>query len=117
MPTIMVALHSMTPVFKNQSRPMHAAVLYDRDSRFANCVFAALREDPGLTVAENQPYFVSPATDYTIPHHAEGRLPYVEIEIRQDLISSESGQHDWAQRLTRALLAAHARFSKDPRDG
>jgi len=115
MPTIMVALHSMTPVFKNQSRPMQAAVLYDRDSRFAKCVFAALRE--GITVAENQPYFVSPATDYTIPHHAEGRLPYVEIEIRQDLISSESGQRDWSQRLTQALLKAHARFSNDPRNG
>ena len=107
MPSIMVALHSMTPVFKSLPRAMHAAVLYDRDSRFAKRVFAALCEDPALTVAENQPYFVSPATDYTIPHHAEGRLPYVEIEIRQDLITDPAGQTAWAERLARLLPAAY----------
>ena len=112
MPAIMVALHSMTPVFKAVSRPMHAAVLYDRDPRFARHVLEQLRKEPGLTVAENEPYFVSPATDYTIPHHAEGRMPYVEIEIRQDLISDEIGQREWSQRLARALLAAHQAFSQ-----
>ena len=71
-----------------------------------------MRKEPGLTVAENEPYFVSPATDYTIPHHAEGRMPYVEIEIRQDLISDEIGQREWSQRLARALLAAHQAFSQ-----
>jgi predicted N-formylglutamate amidohydrolase len=112
-PTIMVALHSMTPVFKGDTRPMHAAVLYDRDARFAKCVCAALREEPGLIVAENQPYFVSPATDYTIPHHAEGRMPYVEIEVRQDLINGESGQRAWSQRLARVLHSAYGSFSED----
>ena len=111
MPTIVVALHSMTPVFKSQSRPMHTAVLYDRDARFAHCVLQALREEPGLIVAENQPYFVSPATDYTIPHHAEGRLPYAEIEIRQDLILDEAGQREWAERIARALRTAQRNFS------
>ena len=111
MPTIMIALHSMTPVFKNQSRAMHAAVLYDRDARFAHCVLRALREEPGLTVAENQPYFVSPATDYTIPHHAEGCWPYAEIEIRQDLIMDQTGQREWAERLARVLRKAEWDFS------
>ena len=117
MPAIMVALHSMTPVFKTVSRPMHAAVLYDRDPRFARHVLEQLRNEPGLTVAENEPYFVSPATDYTIPHHAEGRMPYVEIEIRQDLIADESGQREWSQRLARALLAAHQAFSHSGQHG
>jgi len=110
-PIIMVALHSMTPVFKSESRAMHSAVLYDRDARFAHCVLRALREEPGLIVAENQPYFVSPATDYTIPHHAEGRLPYAEIEIRQDLILDTAGQREWAERIARALRAAKREFA------
>jgi predicted N-formylglutamate amidohydrolase len=109
-PAIMVALHSMTDVYRGVSRPMHTAVLYDRDARFARCVLTALREQAGISVAENEPYFVSPQTDYTIPHHAEGRLPYVEIEVRQDLIGGEAGQREWSQRLTRALLAAHRIF-------
>ena len=79
----MVALHSMTDVYKGVRAPMHTAVLYDRDDRFArHCMLAALRDqEADLGVAENQPYFVSPKTDYTIPHHAEGRLPYAEIEV------------------------------------
>jgi predicted N-formylglutamate amidohydrolase len=111
MPSIMIALHSMTPVFKGQSRAMHTAVLYDQDGRFAHCVLRALREESELIVAENQPYFVSPATDYTIPHHAEGRLPYAEIEIRQDLIAGQTGQREWSERLARVLRSAQQDFS------
>ncbi len=110
-PTIMIALHSMTPVFKGLSRPMHTAVLYDRDSRFARHVLTALRREHGLVVAENEPYFVSPATDYTIPHHAEGNLPYAEIEIRQDLIAGELGQSQWSERFARVLRAAQQEFA------
>jgi predicted N-formylglutamate amidohydrolase len=67
----------------------------------------ALRREAGLVVADNEPYFVSDATDYTIPVHGEARgLPHVEIEIRQDLVSDEAGQTEWARRITRALQDA-----------
>ena len=62
-------------------------------------------------VADNQPYFVSDETDYTIPHHGEARgLPHVEIEIRQDLITEEAGQFEWARRICRVLQAAEAAY-------
>jgi predicted N-formylglutamate amidohydrolase len=112
--TIFVAQHSMTDVFKGQQRAMHAAVLYNRDRRFAGLMLDMLRREPGLTVADNQPYFVSDATDYSIPFHGESRgLPHVEIEIRQDLLLEEAGQREWAQRITRSLQdAAAAYFGK-----
>jgi predicted N-formylglutamate amidohydrolase len=109
--TILVAQHSMTDVFKGVRREMHAAVLYNRDRRFAGLVLHALRGEPGLVVGDNQPYFVSDETDYTIPRHGEARgLPHVEIEIRQDLITDEAGQNEWAQRICRALQAAEAAY-------
>jgi predicted N-formylglutamate amidohydrolase len=90
---------------------MHAAVLYNRDRRFASHVLDSLRREPGLIVADNQPYFVSDETDYTIPRHGEARgLPHVEIEIRQDLLVEESGQNEWAARLTRNLQDAERAF-------
>jgi predicted N-formylglutamate amidohydrolase len=111
-PTILVAQHSMTEVFKGVRRPMHAAVLYNRDRRFAGLVLEGLRREPHLTVAENQPYFVSDETDYTIPQHGEARgLPHVEIEIRQDLIRDEAGQSEWATRIARVLQLAERAFS------
>lgn len=109
--TILVAQHSMTPVFKGVHREMHAAILYNRDRRFAGLVLDQLRAETGLRVADNQPYFVSDATDYTIPRHGEARgLPHVEIEIRQDLISDDAGQAEWAQRIARALKTSEQLF-------
>jgi predicted N-formylglutamate amidohydrolase len=113
-PTIVVAQHTMTHIYHGVRREMHAAVLYNRHRRFAGLVLDALRSDASLTIADNEPYFVSDETDYTIPHHGEARgLPHVEIEIRQDLVSEEAGQAEWAQRITRALKDAERIFLKD----
>jgi predicted N-formylglutamate amidohydrolase len=110
-PTILVAQHSMTDVFKGVRREMHAAVLYNRDRRFAGLMLDSLRLEAGLTIADNEPYYVSDETDYTIPRHAEARgLPHVEIEIRQDLIGEASGQAEWARRIARALQRSAKAF-------
>ena len=110
-PTILVAQHTMTDVFKGTRRDMHAAVLYNRDRRFAGLVLESLRREAGLLIADNEPYFVSDETDYTIPRHGEGRgLPHVEIEIRQDLVSDEAGQSAWAKRIAGALQEAEQAF-------
>ena len=87
-PTVLVAMHSFTPVFKGESRAMQVGVLYNRDARFAELVLELLRAEGDLTVGDNEPYVVSDDTDYTVPVHGERRgLPHVEIEIRQDLIA------------------------------
>ena len=110
-PSILVALHSFTPVFKGVARPWHAAVLYNRDPRLARSLFKLLQAEEGHVVGENEPYAVSDLTDYTVPVHGERRgLPHVEIEIRQDLISDPAGQREWAERLAKLLPAAYAAF-------
>ncbi|HLN49039.1 MAG TPA: N-formylglutamate amidohydrolase [Steroidobacteraceae bacterium] len=110
-PTILVAQHTMTDIYHGVRREMHGAVLYNRDRRFAGLVLDELRCEHGLNIADNEPYFVSDATDYTIPHHGEARrLPHVEIEIRQDLVEEEAGQAEWAQRIARALKNAEEKF-------
>ena len=110
-PTILVAQHTMTDIYRGVRREMHAAVLYNRDRRFAGLVLDMLRRESAWLIADNEPYFVSDATDYTIPRHGEARgLPHVEIEIRQDLVSDEAGQAEWAQRIIRALQAAEQAF-------
>jgi predicted N-formylglutamate amidohydrolase len=107
----LVALHSFTPVFKGVSRPWHAAVLFNRDSRLAHPLAELLRAEDDLVVGENEPYRVSDLTDYTVPVHGERRgLPHVEIEIRQDLIGDAVGQRGWAESLARLLPAAYSEF-------
>jgi predicted N-formylglutamate amidohydrolase len=109
--TILVSQHSMTDIYKGVRREMHAAVLYNRDRRFAGLLLDMLRREDHLHIADNQPYFVSDETDYSIPNHGEAReLPHVEIEIRQDLLLEEAGQREWATRIAAALRDAERTF-------
>lgn len=112
--TILVAQHTMTDVYKSDRRRMHAAVLYNRDRRFAGAVLDMLRREQHLIIADNEPYFLSDETDYTIPHHAEARLlPHVELEIRQDLVADEVGQGEWGRRIAGVLKDAQGAFQID----
>ncbi len=108
-PTVLVALHSFTPVYAGIARPWHIGTLYHRDRILPPLLLAALRAEPDLVVGDNEPYAVSDLTDYTIPVHGEARgLINTGIEIRQDLIADQSGQHQWADRLARIFGAIEA---------
>lgn len=106
-PTALIAMHSFTPVFWGSARHWQAAALYNRDARFAKRLLESLKGE-GLIVGDNEPYRLADETDYTIPTHGERRgLLHVEVEIRQDLIESESGQRAWAALLARLLPRAY----------
>jgi predicted N-formylglutamate amidohydrolase len=112
-PTALVAVHSFTPIYKGEVRPWHAGALYNRDARLSLILKRLLEEEGSLVIGDNEPYFVSDLTDYTIPVHAERRgLPYLELEIRQDLIANEAGQVEWAERLIRLLPKVWAEFGR-----
>jgi predicted N-formylglutamate amidohydrolase len=104
MATILVSLHSFTPVYAGIVRPWHVGTLYHRDARLPPLLLKLLRADAGLVVGDNEPYAVSDDTDYTIPVHGEARgLMNSGIEIRQDLLADRAGQQQWAERLARIL--------------
>jgi predicted N-formylglutamate amidohydrolase len=105
--TILISLHSFTPVYGGVARPWQIGVLYNRHDALADALLALLREQDDLTVGDNEPYTVDDETDYTIPVHGERRgIPHVAIEIRQDLIGEEKGQRQWAARLAELLPQA-----------
>src|SRR3981081_1982388 len=68
-PTVLVSLHSFTPVYAGIARPWHIGTLYNRDSKLPPLLLKLLRAQPGLVVGDNEPYAVSDASDYTIPVH------------------------------------------------
>jgi predicted N-formylglutamate amidohydrolase len=110
-PTALVALHSFTPVYAGIARPWHIGTLYHRDTRLPPLLLKLLRAEPDLVVGDNEPYAVSDETDYTIPLHGEARgLISTGIEIRQDLISDQAGQQQWADRLARIFGAIEERL-------
>ncbi len=104
--TVLVAVHSFTPIFRGDDRKWHGGVLYGEDARLAAPVGDLLRAE-GLVIGDNEPYAVSEATDYGVIVYGErrGHL-YVELEVRQDLVSDGAGQVEWAERLARILPVA-----------
>ncbi|HEX6832207.1 MAG TPA: N-formylglutamate amidohydrolase, partial [Rudaea sp.] len=73
-PTILISVHSFTPVYKDVARPWQIGTLYGRDSRVAHALFALIAEEEDRwTVGDNEPYAVSLSTDYAIPVHGDAR--------------------------------------------
>jgi len=102
-PGMILSLHSFTPslaAHPDQARPWHVGVLYNEDDRLAAAAIAALAAE-GLNVGDQQPYS-GKLLNATMNRHAEGnRIPYVGIEMRQDLVRDAAGQALFAQRLAR----------------
>ena len=101
--TIVVGVHSFTPIFKKFVRPWHAGILFRQSTSFGNRLVAELQA-PDLLITANEPYTIDDISDYTVPVHGENRgLDAVLIEIRQDLIATTEGAHTWANRLHKSL--------------
>jgi predicted N-formylglutamate amidohydrolase len=113
--TVLVAMHSFTPVFKGVARPWHIGVLYGRDGRLAKALRGLLVRENCYDVGDNEPYAVSDQSDYTIPIHGERRgLVHTGIEIRQDLVTCPEGQAEWADLLARLLPQALDALQAEP---
>jgi predicted N-formylglutamate amidohydrolase len=111
--TVLVSLHSFTPVYAGVARPWHVGTLYHRDTRLPPLLLQLFHAEGDLVVGDNEPYAVSDQTDYTIPIHGEARgLMNSGVEIRQDLIADQHGQRQWADRLARILAEVEATLVK-----
>ncbi len=97
-PTMLVSIHSFTPVYRGVSRPWEIGIIHDEDRRIADPLIASLRQVPGLTVGINEPYSPADRVYFTLERHARSReLPCAMIEIRNDEIVDEVVQNKWAE--------------------
>jgi predicted N-formylglutamate amidohydrolase len=108
-PPALLSIHSFTDNWKGVPRPWHAAILWDRDYRFAVPLLDALRSEAGIIVGENEPYDGKLAGDSMWQHGTRRGLAHTIVEIRQDLIRTPEGQLEWAGRLVEAVKAVFAR--------
>ncbi len=112
-PAMILSLHSFTPQLASdpeQQRPWEVGVLYNADDRLAGPAIAAL-EAEGLVVGDQQPYS-GKLLNATMNRHAEANaIPYVGIEMRQDLVNDTAGQARFAERLARMVGKAALKLS------
>ena len=106
--TILVCVHSFTPVFLGQARPLATGLIHGREKRFTSDLRDALAAaDPTLNIGWNEPYAALNGVTLTLEKHGDGRgLEATMIEIRNDEILSTEGVGRWADLLARSLLAA-----------
>jgi predicted N-formylglutamate amidohydrolase len=101
------AMHSFTRTMGGARRTVDIGIIHGPDATIADRLLAALSNADGLRVGRNVPYSIDFAGDHTLPVHAEqAGLPYVEIEICQDLIGTPAGRQRIAAILVPAFRAA-----------
>jgi len=102
-PAMILSLHSFTPALAahpGEARPWHVGVLYNEDDSLVPAAIAAL-EAEGMIVGDQQPYS-GRLLNATMNRHAEANgIPYIGIEMRQDLVGDAAGQALFAERLAR----------------
>jgi predicted N-formylglutamate amidohydrolase len=91
--TVIVTIHSFTPVYRGVSRRVEVGILHDRDTRLADRMLASAGQRQQFVMGRNQPYGPEDGVTHTLREHglANG-LMNVMIEVRNDLIRAETGQ-------------------------
>lgn len=113
-PTILVTVHSFTPVYRGVPRPWHVGLISTDDRRLVEPMLASLRRGGDLVVGDNEPYSPKDNVDYTIRRHGRERgLPHVMIEIRNDLLASTRDHEAWVKGLGDTLAEAATTLGYD----
>jgi predicted N-formylglutamate amidohydrolase len=106
-PTLILSMHSFTPRLESDPhghRPWEVGILYNEYETAANYAMERL-EGEGLVVGDQLPYS-GKMLNATMNRHAEANeIPYVGVEIRQDLVETSVAQERFA-----AILAEMAQY-------
>ena len=100
-PALILSLHSFTPALESspqEARPWEVGVLYN-EQETASKLAIPLLENAGYTVGDQLPYS-GKLLNATMNRHAEANnIPYIGIEMRQDISSDPDGQARYARTL------------------
>lgn len=111
-PSLLAAIHSFTPrlMTADADRPWEVGILYNHDDRAARIAIELLRAE-GLKTGDNQPYS-GKLLNATLNRHGEGRgIPYLAIEVRNDLIADAAGVARWTDILARVISETRNRVA------
>ncbi len=90
--TVVVTIHSFTPVYRGKARAVEVGILHDSDSRLADVMLARADEETAFLTLRNEPYGPADGVTHTLQLHALPQgLQNVMIEVRNDLIADETG--------------------------
>ncbi|MFV1592260.1 N-formylglutamate amidohydrolase [Phaeobacter sp. JH20_36] len=108
--TMLVTVHSFTPIFYGTPRSVEIGILHDADSRLADAMLEATPALPDRQIERNAPYGPQDGVTHSLVLHGQNNgLANVMIEVRNDLLQTpeqEAAMTDELLCLLRPALSA-----------
>jgi len=105
--SVLVTMHSFTPVYFGKPRAVEIGILNDEDARLADAMLAQAPALPHRRIERNEPYGPADGVTHSLIKHGLSRgLANVMLEIRNDLIRDAVGVETMAQEVLTLLVPA-----------
>jgi len=105
--TVVVSVHSFTPVFHGKQRFVEIGYLCNENDRLARAMLARKHSEQVHDIRLNEPYGPADGVLHTINLHTDGgRDPHLMIEVRNDLLSNADGIREIHDLLSDALQSS-----------
>ncbi len=112
--SILVTIHSFTPVYFGTPRAVEIGILHDADARLAEAMLAEAPSLPHRRIERNQPYGPADGVTHSLIEHGLSRgLANVMLEVRNNLLRDADGIEVMAQELLTLLTPALATLSRE----
>ncbi len=107
--TAIVTIHSFTPIYNGQQRAVELGVLHDSDTRLADQILNLASSHLTLDTQRNQPYGPEDGVTHTLKLHGiNNGLLNVMLEVRNDLLSTDTQRSVLAKELSELLTQAYS---------
>jgi len=105
--SILVTIHTFTPVYFDQNRAVELGLVFDDDPRLADAMASIADQFTSMETRQNEPYGPDDGVTHTLRRHAVPRgILNVMIEIRNDLVAKHQDQVRVAGELGNLILEA-----------
>lgn len=105
--TVVVTIHSFTPVYFGKQRAVELGLLHDDDSRLVDAMMTRADQIAPRIVERNEPYGPQDGVTHSLRLHALSRgLANVMIEVRNDLMRTDEDIAGRAQEILTLLQPA-----------
>lgn len=111
--TILITVHSFTPVYYGQLRSVEIGILHDDDTAMADAMLANIQALSHRRVERNQPYGPQDGVTHSLRLHGMSNgLPNVMIEVRNDLLRTQKEEAEMAEELLTMIRPALAALAQ-----
>lgn len=111
--TVLITMHSFTPIYFGNLRAVEIGILHDADSRLADAMLEQADRLPHRQIERNEPYGPADGVTHSLKLHGlQNGLANVMIEVRNDLMKTPEDEAAMAEELLTLLRPALASLTE-----